>query len=88
MLPPSQASCKIFGATARLIYPRIKTIFNESDLSGIHLPSAIPEPSFEATNQKRKEKIMRKHLVPLGLAALSAIALFSAAVLRARCDDG
>src|SRR5258707_10066546 len=80
MLRPTQAGGKMFGATASLIYPRTKTIFNGSDLSGIQLPSAIPEPSFEATNQKRKEKIMRKHLIPLGLAALSAIALFSAAV--------
>src|SRR5258707_1610936 len=80
MLRPTQAGGKMFGATASLIYPRTKTIFNGSDLSGIQLPSAIPEPSFEVTNQKRKEKIMRKHLVPLGLAAFSAIPLSAAAV--------
>jgi hypothetical protein len=56
MLRPSQASCKMFGATASLIYPRTKTIINESNLSGIHLPSAIPDTSSEATKQQEKRK--------------------------------
>jgi len=56
MLRPSQASCKMFGATAGLIYPRTKTIFNSPVYLALIFPALYLTHRQKQRNKKEKRK--------------------------------